>query len=64
MTFFLEVGTAVLMVIVTLWLQCAGLAAARAASGVHGTAASAKFSCVFLRLAPVISFCLPIVSTA
>jgi voltage-gated potassium channel len=27
MTFFHEVGTAVLMVIVTLWLQCAGLAA-------------------------------------
>ena len=27
MTFFREVGTAVLMVIVTLWLQCAGLGA-------------------------------------
>ena len=27
MTFFREVGTAVLMVIDTLWLQCAGLAA-------------------------------------
>jgi voltage-gated potassium channel len=27
MTFFPEIGTAVLMVIVTLWLQCAGLAA-------------------------------------
>ena len=27
MTFFHEVGTAILMVIVTLWLQCAGVAA-------------------------------------
>jgi hypothetical protein len=27
MTLFHEVGTAVLMVIVTLWLQCAGVAA-------------------------------------